>query len=165
MELNAATSEVYLRNGFSQIELVVESLTDEELNRVVNGEGTNSISGLVVHTCAAVEFWLGHVALGAKTDRTRETEFGTVASQQRLLELIKSAVISACSHLSDLESGTLSPEDETPEHAENRALIREFMPGGDKSDAALVLHVFEELYQHLGHIEATRDAIVAERDS
>ena len=36
---------------------------------------------------------------------------------------------------------------------------RAFLPGGDRSDAALVLHVFEELFQHLGHMEVTADAL------
>ena len=37
--------------------------------------------------------------------------------------------------------------------------FRAFLPGGDHSDAALVLHVFEELFQHLGHMEVTADAL------
>lgn len=35
----------------------------------------------------------------------------------------------------------------------------EFMPGTDRSDGALVLHVLEELFQHLGHMEVTADAL------
>ena len=33
------------------------------------------------------------------------------------------------------------------------------MPGEDRSDGALVIHVFEELFQHLGHLEVTADAV------
>ena len=42
----------------------------------------------------------------------------------------------------------------TPEHD-----FRAFMPGEDRSDGALVLHVLEELFQHLGHMEVTADAL------
>jgi hypothetical protein len=33
------------------------------------------------------------------------------------------------------------------------------MPGGDRTDGALALHVLEELFQHLGHMEVTADAL------
>lgn len=34
------------------------------------------------------------------------------------------------------------------------------MPGHDRTDGALVLHVLEELFQHLGHMEVTAEALV-----
>ena len=37
--------------------------------------------------------------------------------------------------------------------------FRDFMPGADRTDGALVLHVLEELFQHLGHMEVTADAL------
>jgi hypothetical protein len=36
---------------------------------------------------------------------------------------------------------------------------RQFLEGGDESDGAIVLHVLEELYQHLGHMELAADAL------
>ncbi len=38
--------------------------------------------------------------------------------------------------------------------------FRDFMPGTDRNDGALVLHVLEELYQHLGHMQVTADALL-----
>jgi hypothetical protein len=36
---------------------------------------------------------------------------------------------------------------------------RQFLHDGDTSDAAVVLHVLEELFQHLGHMELAADAL------
>ena len=36
---------------------------------------------------------------------------------------------------------------------------RQFLEGGDESDGAIVLHVLEEAYQHLGHMELAADAL------
>ena len=36
---------------------------------------------------------------------------------------------------------------------------RQFLEGGDESDGAIVVHVIEELYQHLGHMELAADAL------
>ncbi len=37
---------------------------------------------------------------------------------------------------------------------------RQFLEGGDESDGAIVLHVLEELYQHLGHMELAADSLM-----
>ena len=37
---------------------------------------------------------------------------------------------------------------------------RQFLLDADMSDASVVLHVVEELYQHLGHMELAADAFV-----
>ena len=42
--------------------------------------------------------------------------------------------------------------------------FRDFMPGADRTDGALVLHVLEELFQHLGHMEVTADAVEGASD-
>ena len=39
--------------------------------------------------------------------------------------------------------------------------FRAWLEGADTSDAALVLHVVEELFQHLGHMQLTVDALTA----
>jgi hypothetical protein len=39
--------------------------------------------------------------------------------------------------------------------------VRETLEDSDVSDAALVIHLFEELYQHLGHVQLTVDALEA----
>lgn len=36
---------------------------------------------------------------------------------------------------------------------------RQFLPGTDRSDVAVVLYVLKELFQHLGHIELAADAL------
>jgi hypothetical protein len=35
---------------------------------------------------------------------------------------------------------------------------RQFLEGDDETDGAIVLHVLEEMYQHLGHMELAADA-------
>jgi hypothetical protein len=51
-----------------------------------------------------------------------------------------------------LDAGEASPA---------HAPLRQTLEDADASDAALVLHVLEELYQHLGHMQVTADALAA----
>lgn len=41
--------------------------------------------------------------------------------------------------------------------------LRVFLHGNDRSDESLVLHALEELFQHLGHLELTADAVGTKR--
>jgi hypothetical protein len=53
----------------------------------------------------------------------------------------------------------VSALDREPTDVDNA--LRGSLHGGDRSDGSLVLHVLEELYQHLGHLELTADAVAA----
>jgi hypothetical protein len=63
--------------------------------------------------------------------------------------LVATTTVRAASHLDRLET-----------HAGDGAGRRPLYDG-DTSDAAIVLHVLEECYQHLGHAELAADALTA----
>lgn len=148
MELTADTAERYLRRAFDRMLVVADRLGDDLVNERPHGEGTNAVAALVVHCCGVTEFWLGHVALGEPSARDREAEFSTTATVAELHERVTEALTRAVRHLERLEAGEGTDEGG-----------RQFLPGGDTSDASVVLHVVEELYQHLGHVELTADAL------
>jgi len=150
MELAAPTAEIYVRSACGQMHAVVDRLDDEQLNRAPFGPTTNSVAGLVVHSCGVGEFWLGHVGLGRASDRAREDEFTTTATRGELHDAIDAAERQICADIRSLDAGGASDE---------YAAGREFLDGGDGSDAALVVHVIEELFQHAGHMDITADAL------
>jgi uncharacterized damage-inducible protein DinB len=148
MELTARTAERYLRHAFDQLLAVADRLGDDLVNERPHGEGTNAVAALIVHCCGVVEFWLGHVALGEANTRDREAEFSRTATVAELHDLVAAAMARAVGHLARLEAGEGTDEGG-----------RQFLPGGDTSDASVVLHVVEELFQHLGHAELAADAL------
>ena len=150
MELAARTAEIYVRYAFTQMHEVVDRLDDEQVNVRPFGPTTNSVTGLVVHCCGVAEFWLGHVGLGRPSHRTRESEFEATATVAELHGAIDASVLQVCTDIRNLDAGGASDE---------YAAGRQFLEAGDGSDAALVVHVLEELYQHLGHMDLTADAL------
>ena len=149
MELERGTAELYLRHAYGQMLDVVDRLGDDRVNDRPPGPDTNAVAALVVHCCAVTEFWIGHVALGRPTSRDRESEFSTTATVAELHALVESTLAQVTEDLAAIDAGRVQPD----------RTGRQFLEGGDESDGAIVLHVLEELYQHLGHMELAADAI------
>lgn len=149
MELTAATIRHYLVHVFTGIEKVLARMDDETVNRRPEGWGTNSVAGLVVHCCELAPSWFATPGLGRETERDRESEFTTEATVDELRRRVAESMARCHALAADFVAGPTAQDHE----------YRAFLPGGDRSDAALVLHVFEELFQHLGHMEVTADAL------
>ena len=148
MDLSPQTAERYLRHAFAQMLAVADRLGDDLLDERPHGPGTNSVAALIVHCCALTPWWLGHVALGDPTDRQRDAEFHATAELADLHALVAETLETVPALLARLEAG-----DGTDEGG------RAFLLEGDDSDASVVVHVLEELFQHVGHMELTADAL------
>jgi uncharacterized damage-inducible protein DinB len=150
MELAAHTAEIYVRYAFTQMHAVVDRLDDDLVNVRPSGPATNSVAALIIHTCGVGEFWLGHVGLGRPSARDRDGEFTATATVRELHAALDAASAQIAADIRRLDAGEASDD-----YAEGRQFLEE----GDGSDAALVVHVLEELYQHLGHMDLTADAL------
>jgi uncharacterized damage-inducible protein DinB len=149
MDLERGTAELYMRHAFRQMLDVADRLGDERVNDRPLGSDTNAAAALIVHCCAVTEFWIGHVVLGRPSDRDRESEFSTTASVADLHAMVDATLAQVSEDLAAIDAGRVQPD----------RTGRVFLEGGDESDGAIVLHVLEELYQHLGHMELAADAL------
>jgi len=128
---------------------IAESLGDERVNVVPELPGANSAYQLVFHCCGMLEWWTRESILGRPVHRDRAAEFaatGTVASlQARVRQVIEQ--LDEDLPLIDLDAplrGTYADYGGTPIAASARGAL---------------LHVLEELAQHHGHLEITRDLV------
>ncbi len=133
---------------------VAERVGEPNINRRPLGPTTNAIGALIVHCCAVTEFWLGHVALRRPSNRDRDAEFSTEAPLDDLHRRVQACVATALTDLDRIAAGEGGGD----------SAAREFLPGTDRSDVAVVLYVLKELFQHLGHIELAADALLRPAD-
>jgi uncharacterized damage-inducible protein DinB len=152
MKLERGTAERYLRHAFTQMLDVADRLGDEKVNQRPFGPQTNAVAALIIHCCGVIEFWLGHVGLGRESERERESEFDKTATVAELHALVETTLARLGEDLDHI-AGRTAPDT-------NRA-GRVFLLDEDESDGSLVLHVIEELFQHLGHAELAADALAA----
>lgn len=150
MELERGTAELYMRHAFGQMLDVADRVGDDRVNDRPLGPDTNAVAALIVHCCAVTEFWIGHVGLGRPTSRDRAAEFSTTATVGELHAMVASTLAQVAEDLAAIDEGRVQCD----------RTGRQFLEGGDETDGAIVLHVVEELYQHLGHMELAADALV-----
>jgi hypothetical protein len=90
------------------------------------------------------ELYIGHAFR-----QMRESEFSHTATVAELHAMVDATRRQVSEDLAAIDAGK-TQADRTG---------RRFLEGGGESDGAIVLHVLEELYQHLGHMELAADAL------
>lgn len=149
--LDPNTTMHYLKHAFSGIGAVLDRVDDTTVNVKPSGWGTNTVAGLVVHCCELAPSWFEMPGLGRDSERDRDAEFRAEATVQELRVRIEQTLGRLETLVEEFAAGPTALDHD----------FRAFLPGGDRSDDALVLHVLEELFQHLGHMEVTADAVNA----
>jgi len=142
---------VFCRRTTTAMVAVADRLGDDLVNRHPELPGANTPYQLVNHAVGAVRWWCSHVVLGHPSDRVRADEFvarGTVGE-------LNTAVAEL---LATLE--VLAPELAGATRLAGPATTETPLEGEWTVGAAL-LHAYEELAQHLGHLEVTADVLLA----
>jgi hypothetical protein len=130
---------------------IVEALGDGLANQAPDLPGANSPYAVLTHCLGVMEYWGGYVVAGRQIERDREAEF--VATGE-VGDLVTRARAAREQLARDLE--TLDPA------APPRGAVQR-----DDADAPLgrtqggaLFHLYEELSQHFGQMEITRDALI-----
>ena len=149
VDLSPATATGYARLALGQMLAVADRLGDERVNDRPIAPQVNSVASLIVHCCGVAEYWLGHIGVGRRSDRDRAAEFTTTASLAELHDRVEACLVQMEADLTAIDAGIDSSQAD--------GLGRLQVAPGDP--ASLVVHVIEELFQHLGHCEIAADAL------
>lgn len=130
---------------------IVSELGDELANRRPELPGANSPYAILTHCLGVMEFWGGHMVAGRHVVRDRDGEFRARGPTAELLERV-----GRVRHQFARDVAGAEPE----------APLRGAMPEGwlgrgpkGRSQGGALLHVYEELAQHLGQMEGVRDLL------
>lgn len=149
MQVSRETVALYVEVALDDMERALGRFDDATVNARPFGPGTNSAAGLVTHACAAARFWFEHIGLDRPTDRDRDSEFTATSTTAELRTLIADTRSRLAEAVAAFDAGPTAVDHE----------LRVFAPGGDTSDGSVMLHALQELFQHLGHLEVTADAV------
>ena len=126
---------------------IVTALGDDVANRRPDLPGANSPVQILTHCLGVTAWWAGAVNLGRSVVRDRDAEFEAV----RPVDELAAEVETARQRLhDDVAAADPGAEPVRREH------LHEYTTQG-----AVLLHVYEELAQHRGQMEITRDVLVA----
>jgi hypothetical protein len=131
---------------------ILDELGDELANKRPAIAGANSPYAIVNHCVGVMEFWGGHVVCGRHVERDRAAEFTSSGEVRSLVGRVRVAQEQLRADIAQLEP-----------HAKPRGALRS---GHDdhpqsKTQGGALIHVYEELAQHLGQLQITRDLLVA----
>jgi uncharacterized damage-inducible protein DinB len=133
---------------------IVRELGDDLANRRPQLEGANSPYVILSHCLGVMEYWGGAAVAERTIIRDRDAEFTAHGEVEGLLERTATARQRLEADLVGLDALAIpanvhrSPDDVVP-YTETKGSV--------------LLHIIEELFQHLGQMELTRDLLVAGR--
>ena len=129
---------------------IVRDLGDVDANRAIDTAGSNSPYVILAHCLGVLEFWGGAMVAGRAIERDRDAEFVAEGPVAELIERTVEARRRFAADLAALDSPAPPPGAVKPEDAG--------LPFATTQGGVLV-HVYEELVQHLGQMEITRDVL------
>lgn len=124
-------------------------LDEHTVNAKPDLPGSNSPAQLVTHALAACEWWTAHIILGDHVDRVRSEEFTTISTIAELVELTettKARLRLLAPQLAQATELAFEPSPTSP-------------LGTEWTVGLALMHVYEELAQHLGHLDITIDLV------
>lgn len=145
--------DAHILGRMDKLAALVATLDDDTFNATLPIPAINSLAVLLRHVTGSARYWLERVCLGRDYVRDRDGEFSAHCSVSEGLEIYhrdRTAIESALVELQGVD----------------RAGAPAVIPT-DKdrwwcgSIEGVIVHVFHEAAQHLGHAEITRDALVA----
>lgn len=140
----------FLDRAFDGMLVVLGELGDERANQAPPFDGANSPWAITYHCTEVADYWIGHLIGGRDSNRDRAAEFtarGTVADLTRTIAALRANL------QKDLDGfDPAAPLTNTPP-ADYEGPSRQLTPNG------VLLHVLEELAQHHGQVEVSRDAL------
>ncbi len=142
----------YVEEALDAMVGIVTDLGDELANRRPQLAGANSPYVILTHCLGVMEFWGGQAVAGRAIERDRAAEFVASGPVADLADRATAARARLRADVAALESlavprGTVyGPDALTPVGT---------------TQGGVLLHIYEELCQHLGQMELTRDVLLA----
>lgn len=129
---------------------IVGDLGDELANKRPGLPGANSPYAILRHCLGVMEFWGGHVVAGRDVDRDREAEFRAAGPAADLIDAAEHAKRRFRADITTADPGA-RPRGSHPATGPDELELL--------SQGHALLHVMEEVCQHLGQLEITRDLL------
>jgi DinB superfamily len=143
----------YVDLALDEMVAIVCGLGDGTSNRQPDLAGANSPFAILTHCLGVLEFWGGLMVAERAITRDREAEFRSHGAVAELAQRAATARRQLATDISGFDPWAAPPQVLPPEDAD--------LPYA-KTKGGVLLHVLEELLQHLGQMELSRDVLLSE---
>jgi uncharacterized protein DUF664 len=133
---------------------ILRTLGDERANQCPDLPGANSPYAIVTHCLGVMNHWAGGLVAGREVIRDRAAEFTASGPVEELVSRVDAAKLR-------LHEDVALADATAPLRREPAPAYRDTASGLTQGGA--LQHVYEELAQHRGHLEITRDLLMARK--
>jgi hypothetical protein len=151
MGIPAEAVAAYAERTVGAMLAILTGLGDELANERPPLPGANSPYAIVRHCLGVMEFWGGQVVAGRAVERDRAAEFRASGPVGGLIKAAQAAKIT-------FRADAASAQPDAPPRGEHGRWQGDELETLTQGGA--LLHVLEELTQHLGQLELTRDILL-----
>lgn len=153
MEISPEDYLMFVDRALDGMMGIVEEMGPELANREPDFSGANSPYAILFHCIGVCNYWIGALIAGRQTERDRLAEFratGTVTTLRAAVEDLKRQIRLDLEHVGETQAIAAMPNPGyTP------------LPGYTRwTTGAVLIHAYEELAQHHGQMELTRDLLM-----
>jgi len=159
MEILADDFLYFMYRALDGMVNIAEELGDKRVNLRPDFPGANSPYVILYHSVCCTHFWCGTILAGRKIERDRDAEFqskGTVSELRQAVKDLKRQLPNDLEHL-QAHLPLEDPDDLLPVHLLDG--VRHWRQG------KALIHAYEELAQHHGQMEITRDILMQNHKS
>jgi hypothetical protein len=133
---------------------IVTTLGDDLANRRLDVPGSNSPYAVLTHCLGVVAYWGGHTVAGRTVERDRDAEFLASGPVVDLVARVAAARAQLARDVATLDApAPLRGTDDLWPGDEDLPIAR--------TQGGALVHIYEELAQHRGQMEVTRDVLLA----
>lgn len=152
--LTLSTSDMlwYIDHALDEMVAIVIALGDDLANARPDLPGANSPYVILTHCLGVMEYWGGRMIAGRSIVRDRAAEFVATGATAELARRAVAARDQLEADIAGMDATAPPPAAPDPDDTE--------LPLG-RTQGGVLLHIYEELSQHLGHMEITRDILRA----
>jgi hypothetical protein len=150
MTFSADAITSYVDRAVQAMSEILAELGDDLANQRPDLPGANSPYVILRHCLGVMEFWGGHAVAGREIHRDRPAEFRAAGP---VADLVKAA--SEACHRFGADAATAEPE--ARPRGSHHSMASDELEVLSQEHA--LLHVVEEVCQHLGQLEITRDLL------
>lgn len=142
----------YIDDALDELIRIVRELGDELANQRLDVPGANSPYAVLTHCLGVMAYWGGEVIAGRSVQRDRPAEFRAHGPVDELVARAEQA-------RHRLRDDLAGFDPDAPPRGEVSA--KDALKPVGRSQLGTLVHVYEELAQHLGQVEVTRDVLRA----
>jgi len=142
----------YVDEALNGMVAIVESLGDEGANRRPDLPGANSAYAILFHCLGVMEYWGGQVVAGRTIERDRDAEFRATGCVSDLVARARRARAQLVEDMAGLDPAAPPRRPLAPDDPDAGLPIA-------RTQGGALIHIYEELAQHRGQMELTRDVI------